>query len=137
MLFVNSCRVQFKMIGVRNKNIVYPELSYKITGLLFKTHNQLGRYCKEKQYQDIIEEFLRGENLKFEREKQIAISSGSSGNIADFIIENKIILECKAKPFITKQDYYQLLRYLKSSGMRLGMLVNFRNRFLKPRRILN
>jgi len=125
------------MVGIRNKNILYPELSYKITGLLFETHNQLGRYCKEKQYQDIIEELLRKENLKFEREKQIPISEENSGNIVDFIIENKIILECKAKPFITKQDYYQLLRYLKASDIRLGLLVNFRNRFLKPRRILN
>lgn len=124
------------MIRMRNK-IIYPELSYKITGILFKAHNELGRYCKEKQYQDIIEELFKKENVNFGREKEILVSEDVCGNKADFIIENKIILECKAKPFITKQDYYQLLRYLKASNMRLGLLVNFRNRFLKPRRILN
>lgn len=122
---------------IRNKNLLYPELSYKITGILFKTHNQLERYCKEKQYQDIIEELFRKVGIKFEREKEIFISEDVCGNKADFIIENKIILECKAKPFITKQDYYQLLRYLKASNIRLGLLVNFRNRYLKPKRILN
>jgi len=119
------------------EKIIYPELSYKITGLLFKAHNQLGRYCKEKQYQDIIEELFKKRNVNFEREKEIPISENVCGNKADFIIENKIILECKAKSFITKQDYYQLLRYLKTSDMRLGLLVNFRNRHLRPKRILN
>lgn len=120
-----------------SKNLIYPEFSYKITGILFKVHNKLGRYCKEKQYQDMIEEILRKENIKFEREKEIPISSEVSGNRVDFVIDNKILLECKAKPIITKQDYYQILRYLKASNIRLGLLVNFRNSYLRPKRILN
>jgi len=119
------------------EKIIYPELSYKITGLLFKAHNQLGRYCKEKQYQDIIEELFKKRNVNFVREKEIPISTEICGNRTDFIIEDKIILECKAKSFTTKQDYYQLLRYLKASNIRLGLLVNFRNRHLRPKRILN
>ena len=120
-----------------SKNLIYPELSYKITGILFKVHNELGRYCKEKQYQDIIEEILRNKNIRFEREKEIPISPKISGNRIDFIIDNKIILECKAKPIITKQDYYQILRYLEASNIKLGLLVNFRNNYLRPKRILN
>lgn len=120
-----------------SQNLIYPDLSYKITGLLFKTHNKLGRYCKEKQYQDIIEEFLKQGGIKFEREKEIPISLEVSGNKADFIIENRIILECKAKPTITKEDYYQVLRYLKASNLKLGLLVNFRNKYLRPKRIAN
>ena len=125
------------MTRIRNTNLVYPELSYKITGILFETHNQLGRYCREKQYQDTIEEILKTKNICFEREKRTSVLEKDFSNIADFIVENKIIIECKAKPFITKQDYYQLLRYLKASNMRLGMLVNFRNRYLRPKSIVN
>lgn len=120
-----------------SKDLIHPELSYKITGVLFKVHNKLGRYCKEKQYQDAIEEILKKENIKFEREKKIPISLEVGGNIVDFVIEDRIILECKAKIIITKEDYYQVLRYLKASNKKLGLLVNFRNTYLRPKRILN
>jgi len=38
--------------------IFYPDLSYKINGILYKVHNRLGRYCSEKQYGDMIEELF-------------------------------------------------------------------------------
>lgn len=120
-----------------NKKLIYPELSYRITGILFKVHNKLGRYCKEKQYQDAIEELLEQEGLKFKREQKLPISSTIGGNKIDFEIEDKILLECKAKPFVTREDYYQLMRYLKATNKRLGLLVNFRNKYLRPKRIAN
>ena len=119
------------------KNLIYPELSYKITGILFKAHNQLGRYCKEKQYQDVIEVLLRQNGIKFEREKKFPLSLGIGGNQVDFIIEDKIILGCKTKLCVTKEDYYQLMRYLKASNKKLGLLANFRSKYLRPKRIVN
>jgi len=124
------------MLQIPSK-IIYPELSYKINGILFGVHNNLGRYCKEKQYQDFLEELLIRNKLNFEREKEIPISENVCGNRADFVIDNKIIIECKAKSVVTKDDYYQLLRYLKASNMKLGLLVNFRNKYLKAKRIAN
>ena len=47
---------------------------------------------------------------------------------ADIVIENKIILELKAKDKLTKQDEAQILHYLKVSGYQLGLLINFGNR---------
>lgn len=61
---------------------------------------------------------------------------GDSGNIVDFMIDNKIIIEVKAKRIITKNDYYQTQRYLQESRIKLGMLVNFRSKYLKPKRVL-
>ena len=121
----------------KNQKIIYPELSYEITGVLFKVHNELGRYCKEKQYQDVLEQKLRDRGLQFEREKTFPINKEVGGNQVDFCIENKILLECKAKSFLTKDDFYQMLRYLKAAKMKLGFIVNFRNKYLKPKRILN
>ncbi|MDO8609212.1 MAG: hypothetical protein Q7R95_01570 [bacterium] len=40
-------------------NIIYPELSFIITGILYKTQNDLGKYCNEKQYCDNIESLLK------------------------------------------------------------------------------
>lgn len=124
-------------INENDEKLIYPELSYKITGLLFSVHNSLGRFCREKQYQDAIEEALKKENIKFEREKVISVAENIGINKADFLIDDKIILECKARAIVTKEDYYQVLRYLKFSEKRLGLLVNFRNTYLRPKRIVN
>lgn len=121
------------------KDLIYPELSYKITGICFKVHNSLGRFARERQYADKIEELLQEEKISYTREVDLQKIKGMSpkGNKADFVIENKVIVDTKAKKFITKEDYAQMQRYLSGAGMRLGLIVNFRNTFLKPKRILN
>jgi len=52
------------------------------------------------------------------------------------LIDDKIIIELKTKSITSKEDYYQIQRYLQASEMKLGLLVNFRNRYLKPLRIV-
>ena len=49
--------------------IIHPELSFKVNGILFKTHNQLGRYYSEGQYADFVEKLLKESNIRYEREK--------------------------------------------------------------------
>lgn len=116
----------------RIAKLLHPELSYTITGHCFSVHNALGPYAREKQYGDILEKAFKEAGIKYMRECVL----GDSGNIADFIIENRIILEIKAKRIITKDDYYQVQRYLQESGLKLGLLVNFRNKYIRPSRIV-
>lgn len=116
----------------KNNKLIYPELSYTLAGICFDVHNTLGRFCREKQYSDALEEILHSSKIIFERETRV----GNTGNILDFKIENKIILEIKAKPLILKDDFNQLQRYLQITDCKLGLLVNFRNRYLKPIRIV-
>lgn len=120
-------------------NILYPDLCYQINGLCFKTQNELGRFCREKQYADKFEELLKGSGLKYRREIRLTEINNESpdGNIADFVIEDKVIVDFKAKKFITKEDYFQMQRYLKAANMELGMIINFRSTYLKPKRVLN
>lgn len=57
-------------------------------------------------------------------------------DIVDFIINDKVLLELKAKRFVTREDYYQTQRYLQSTNLNLGLIVNFRSRYLKPMRVV-
>lgn len=117
-----------------NKNLLYPEFSYKIAGLLFDVQNELGRFAREKQYADLLESKFEVENIKYEREFHI----GDSGNIVDFLIgdKEKIILELKTVRFINREHYRQLQNYLQRAGIELGILVNFSDEPLRPRRVL-
>lgn len=116
--------------------LIEKELSFKIVGLLYKVHQQLGGYCRERQYGDLFEQLLKDENIKFSREYPIEVADRKS-NFIDFLIEDAIVVELKCKPFILKEDYYQMRRYLEILKRELGLLVNFRNKYLKPKRILN
>jgi len=122
------------------KDLIYPELSYEIGGILFSAHNQLGKFCNEKQYCDFIEKLLREAGIKYEREKILPPSFEyelKGRNKIDFIIEDKIILEVKAKKLTINEDYYQVKRYLVASNKKLGILVNFRKKYIIPKRVLN
>lgn len=117
------------MEGVK---LVYPELSYAINGILFFVHNSLGRFAKEKQYCDLLELKFKEKNVDYKREFAVI----NTGNRVDFIVEDKIIIEVKAIPFVSHEDYYQIQRYLDILDLELGLLVNFRNRYLKSQRVL-
>ncbi len=54
----------------------------------------------------------------------------------DLVIEDKVALEFKAKRILTKEDYYQMQRYLQESGLKLGILVNFRDKLIRPKRVV-
>lgn len=120
----------------QNKNIIHKELSYILVGITYKVHDALGRYAREKQYSDLIEQHLKEKRMPYEREKKLS-ATGTDTNKADFIIDNKILLEVKAVPFMGREEYYQVLRYLGITNMKLGILVNFRQKYLRPKRIIN
>jgi GxxExxY protein len=123
-----------------NEKILHPELSYKICGLCFKIQNELGRYRNEKQYADAFESLLKENKVNYKRE--FALPASFEGekdrrNIPDFIVEDKIIVDFKAKNIPTKEDYFQMKRYLVSYDKELGLIVNFRQKYIYPKRILN
>jgi len=118
--------------------IIYPELSYSLTGLCYEIHNRLERFCRERQYGDEFEKLLKEKDIRYKRKYSLShLGKEVVGNIVDFMIDEVILVDLKAKKFITKDDYYQMLRYLQASNLKLGLLINFRNSHLKPKRTIN
>lgn len=78
-----------------NNKVLYPKLSYKITGLYFKVHNELGKFGKEKQCADRLEQLLKENGITYKREVSIPFKIGKNceitGNKVDFLVENKIL----------------------------------------------
>src|SRR3989344_227620 len=125
---------------IKKEKVLYPDLSFKVYGICFSTHNQLGRFRSEKSYADSIEQLLKENNIQYKTEFSFApsfVGESDRRNVVDFLIENKIVLEIKALPVVSYKEYYQLQRYLKASKIELGILVNFQSKYLRPKRILN
>ena len=128
------------MVIKKKSELIYPQLSYKIYGLCYKVHNQLGRFRNEKQYADAFEQLLKENDIAYKREDPIPLSFRGEKprrNIPDFVIEDKVVVDFKVKRIVTKEDYYQMKRYLQSYNKRLGLIINFRQNYLTPKRVLN
>lgn len=105
-----------------------------------EAQNTLGRFVKERQYADLFEALLKIKSVNYRREACLDFKDSAvaiKGNRADFVVENKILVELKSLPFLTRKDYYQTMRYLKAANLKLGLLVNCRSEYLKPKRVLN
>lgn len=120
--------------------IVYPKLSYKIVGCLFEVYRNLGSNHRERYYQEAVKnEFIR-KHLKFQ--EQVYIPLDYKGDkigkyYLDFLIENRIILELKKGSIFYKQNIEQVLAYLKSSQLKLGIIANFTREGVKFYQVLN
>ena len=120
--------------------LLHKDLSYAVRGLLFKVHNDLGRFKNEQQYGDYLEVLLKEDNLKYVREYILPpsfVGERKSRNKIDFLIENTIVVELKCATFLNKDHYFQCQRYLSCLNLDLALLVNFRSKYLTIRRVLN
>lgn len=120
--------------------IIYPELSYKIVGMLFEVHTKLGNRYQEKYYQRAIESEFKNNKIIYSKELAVDLMYGKERigkYFLDFLVEDKIILEIKAVPHFKISDYKQVSAYLKSKNIKLGILANFRTEKLTYKRIIN
>ena len=120
--------------------IIYKEECFKIIGACFEVHKNLGCGFLEAVYQEAVAIEMKERNIPFEKEKILKISYKGKQlekmYHADFICFNAIILEMKALSTLTNQHEAQVLNYLKATGLRLGLLVNFGEPSLKYKRLL-
>ncbi len=125
---------------MKRKKFIYGELSYQLMGILFKVHRQLGNSYQEKYYQRAVALALSEAHIPYQQEAMIklAYNNQSIGKyFLDFIIDNKIALEIKAVPLIKKEYYQQLLAYLDTANLKLGIVANFRSNRLTYKRLVN
>jgi GxxExxY protein len=119
--------------------LIYPELSYRIIGVLYKVYNQLGGGYQEKYYQQAIKRELYSNGIPFL--EQVRTDFNYNGKrigryYLDFIIDHKVVLEIKCTPAFIKKDVMQVLNYLKQSNLKLGILASLNRNNIFYKRIL-
>jgi len=133
-------RTNIQMKQKADNKIIYPELSYKIVGLLFEVHNKIGGGHKEKYIQNAIESSLIANDLSYKRELScpLIFNGKEIGRyFVDFLVENKIVLEIKVGERFKKEYINQVFSYLKTNNLKLGIIANFTREKLRFRRVLN
>ncbi len=123
-----------------NKNLVLPELSYTVVGAGFAVFNELGWGFSERQYQQSLAKELADAGIKFKREVYIPFrykNVNIGRYFADFIVEEKILLELKVVSQFGYVHAKQVSGYLKNARLRLGILLYFTREGVKYRRIVN
>src|SRR5690349_21342173 len=109
--------------------LLYADLSYKVIGLCMEVHRILGKGHSEVVYKDALEYELKKAGIAFSREKCFKISykdtTLSHHYFADFVVDDKVVLETKAIDSLTDNHAKQTLNYLAASKLKLGILVNF------------
>lgn len=121
-------------------DLIYKDLSYKLTGLVYEIDNSIGYGQSEKIYADILEKILIREKIAYSREVYFPIKIDNKvvkKFYFDFIIENKIVVELKASDINYKQVCSQLFKYLKVSNLKLGLVFRFTKSGVRHKRIPN
>jgi len=105
------------------------DLTYQIIGCAFKVHRILGPGLLESTYEHCLAEEFILLGLSFERQVGLPVTYNNRvldvGYRVDLIVEQQIILELKSVEQIAPIHKAQLLTYMKLSGKRLGLLINF------------
>ena len=122
------------------QNKVKDEFTYKIIGCAMKVHNMLGNGFQEVIYQRSLAIELGNAGLYFEREKEQniyykGIEIGTRR--ADFIVENKVIVELKALIALEEVHLAQAKNYLEAYKFPIGLLINFGSKSLEYKFIFN
>ena len=119
----------------------------EISKLLFesglKIHRKLGVGLYEMVYEECLVYELKKQGIKVEKQKNISIEYEElvieKAFRLDLLIEDKVIVEIKAVPEINSYHTYQLLNYLRITGCKLGLVLNFHSVLFKDgvKRIAN
>lgn len=111
------------------------EVAAQVVDAAYKVHTNLGPGLLESVYEAVLSYELTERGLNVERQKAIPIVYESvhldEGFRADIIVEDKVIIELKSVETVALVHKKQLLTYIRLSGKRLGLLINFGDRLIK------
>ena len=127
------------MARTKVQDFLYEAESYQIRGACFDVYKAFGGAFKETVIDHALSKALQKRGLKVESQKRIDIyfeDEKVGMYVPDKIVNECILLELKAKPFLTKQDIDQFWKYLRGSEYKLGFLVNFAPVRLEIKRIV-
>ena len=125
---------------MKGDKVIYRDLSYRVMQAVFEVHNTLGPGFLEGVYEDALAYELELRGFAFERQKVVTVwykGRTVGTHRLDLVVDGKILLELKAVSALNDVFKQQVLSYLKATGLKLGILINFGARRVEYTRIAN
>ncbi|MCK4416600.1 MAG: GxxExxY protein [Candidatus Latescibacteria bacterium] len=122
-----------------NTNIVYKKLAYEIMVAAFEVHNTLGAGFLEKVYENALMIALNKRGMKCQQQALIKVKYEGTvvgEYFADVLVNDSVVLELKTVETITDVHRAQAINYLKATGFRLAIIINFAKPKLEYKRIV-
>jgi GxxExxY protein len=121
--------------GDSEKGLIESELTNLILGKAIEVHSLLGPGLLESVYEACLAFELNEAGVHIERQKLLPVKYKSinldDGLRMDMVVENRVVIELKCVEKVLPVHEAQLYTYLKLSGIKVGLLINFYTRFLK------
>lgn len=114
------------------------DLIYRVIGCMIEVHKELGPGFLESVYHRALELELAHQGIGFESEKEIELryrGKSIGTHRLDLVVENELVVELKTVEALHKKHYAQVRSYLKAQKKPVGLLANFSEYQLDPRRV--
>src|SRR5262249_17430861 len=113
---------------IPKREIIYRDLSYRIVGLAMEVHRKLGYGFLEKVYENALMLLFKREGILSRQQVPTSVyfeAQVIGYYLADIVVDNVVILEIKAAENLCEAHRAQTLNYLRATGLRLAILLNF------------
>ncbi len=124
---------------INSSILIEGDLTEKILGAGFKVQNTLGAGFLEKVYENALSLELKKAGPTVESQKAFPVRYEGTvvgDYLADLVVSAKVVVECKAVNNLDVVHEAQLMNYLKASGIRVGLLINFARPKLQYRKLV-
>jgi GxxExxY protein len=124
-------------------SMLHDAITERVLGAAMKVHSALGAGCLESTYDACLRHQLSKDGIAFEHQRRLPVLYDGvhvdAGYRIDFLVENCVIVELKAVEKLLPLHLAQVLTYLKLSGHRVALLINFNVPHLRDgvRRVMN
>lgn len=119
--------------------MIHNELTRAIIGAAIEVHSSLGPGFLESVYEAAMAIELNLREVQYEQQKPIPVmykGEKAKDFFCDFLVGEKVLVELKALKAITGAEEAQLLNYLKATGLKVGLLINFGEQSLRYKRLV-
>ena len=116
------------------------DISQRVIGGAFTVLNVLGAGFLEKVYENALARELRKAGLAVEQQRGLTITYDGivvGEYVADLIVERALLIELKTVTALNEAHHAQCINYLRASGLKLGLLLNFGVKRLEIKRVAN
>jgi len=127
-------------VVVAEEGLLHGGLTGQTIGAAMEVHRKLGPGFLESVYEGALAHEFELRKTRFERQKEIPVfykNKQVKQFVCDFVVDNMVVVELKAIKEITEIDKIQVINYLKASGFKVGLLLNFGQKSLEYKRLVD